>query len=333
MKKVLCLTVALLLLITCCACGDKKKSVTSDVSAEHVDANTITIVNDAFKSTASAISGALSLGFTSDNKKTVTVDDVSTGKRVSETVAYKKGEARLVSYGIIERSDSSEIAKTYYTDGSAYYAATADKTYALPKDAKTEEFIMSFVSRPGIVDASTYSAVNTNIVNAADGGYGFVITYDPAESDFDAKSYFGSLYDSTEGLALNVKSLKISGIIGSDGRLKNERITYTYTYDFDQEVVDTTIDPDNVTTTSEPTVVKKTATVELSSEIAVDFTVNDVLAPEKVVIPQPDADGKVEKLKEISLTEYDKLYEPETKTDSKTSKDTKTDTTSKSSKK
>lgn len=332
MKKVLCLVFALLLLFSFSACGDKKGNTTSDVMAEHVDENTISIVNDAFKTTAAAMTSVSSLGFASDNRKNVTVDEISTGKRISESVSYKKGEMRYVAYSVTERSDGSEINKNYYTDGSSYYAATTEKTYALPKDAKTEEFIMGFMSRPGIVDASTYNAINTNIVNAADGGYGFVITYDPASSDFDAKSYFGTLYDTKEGLELSVKGLKISGIIGDDGRLKNERITYTYTYEFEEEVVDTTIDPDN-TGSNGPTLVKKTATVELSSEITVDFGVTEVEVPEKVVIPQPDTEGKVEKLKEISLAEYDKLYEPETKTDSKTTKDTKTDTKSKTSKK
>lgn len=318
MKKILCLALALMMLLSFAACKDEGKETGGNAGEEMVvDEKTVSIVNNAFTETENAIKSATALGIERNIILNITAEGKTTSSRSGFGCTFIKDGASLKIAGETAiTGDAVDVKAVYYSDGTTAYASTADTTYLITANDDLKAYLEGLTvidEKSDVFNSSSVEPINTRIVNTSVKGYGFILDYPTDKLPEDFQNFFG---DSLARFGDTVKpqGLKISGIIDEKGRLTNETVTYTFTYDYEVEVV-SDADPDNPSTDTEPKKETRTATVELSAQLVFEYGVTEIELPDEIELPQSDGgeDGDDKPaLKELSITDFNKLVAEET---------------------
>lgn len=326
MKKIFAFVLVLALVFSFAACGDEDRSSTTS-SGPSVDANTIEIVNNAFKATKTAVDGAKALGYDMNFVYSVTVDDVATSVRAGSKIDYIDSDSgrKFAAESVIKSGDQA-IEAFIYDDNENVYVYGAGETYLLVgKDV--EAYIAEQFEAIRVIDTSDLKALDTLIVDAANNAHGFVIDYDPADAGFDIGKYldgFESVLDADSLKELNFKvtAVSISGIVDSTGKLTSESFKIAYEFSQQVEVPKTDVDPDNSDVSETTETVTKVIKNELSFDLKFDFDLTEVKAPEDITVIGEETEGEGEgdgeepkKPAEISVTDFNKLLSGKTSTE------------------
>ena len=298
MNKIICIVLTLILLFSFAGCKEAKKTGTGIMNEiGGLDINAVDTVNNAYVTTKKALGSATALGFNTEVTLTVTAEGKTVKSVGGSELRFLKGDILKAYNKTLVKNDAVDSTSYFYTDGTIVYGATAGKTYNITTGYETNKYFNDLLKGVVVYDSSFVTPVNTKIVNASGGGYGFVAIYpvDKMAGDFDSiigkhLSNFGNIV---------AKGLKVSGIINSDGRLKTQTVTYDFTYEYTVEAND--VDPDNSEAT--PTVVTKTADASLSVLFEYDYGVTDVNKGANIVIPSSEE----EPLKNMTLADFQLL--------------------------
>ncbi len=317
MKKILALLLVVALVFSFAACGDEDRTSNAS-SGPSVDANTIEIVNNAFKATKDAVDSAKALGYEMNFIYSVTVDDVTTSVRSGSTIDYIDTDAgRKFAVESIVKSGDQSVEALMYDDTENVYVYGAGETYLLVgKDV--DEYITEQFKSIRVIDASDLKAVDTLIVDAANNAHGFVIDYDPEDASFDINKYlsgFESILgaDDLKDIEFKVTAVSISGIVDSTGKLSSESFKIAYEFSQQVEVPKTDVDPDNSDVSETTEVVTKVVKNELSFDLKFDFDLTEVEAPEDITVigekteDEGEEGDEPEEPAEISVTDFNKL--------------------------
>ncbi len=305
MKKILCLLLSVIFVLSFAACGKKADNSGNTDSSKVADTTSVTLINSAYAKTAEAISKATALGYNADIKRAVTIGEKTESMRLNGIYNFMiKDDKRLVDMRS-ELTAQNEISSAYfYSDGSRVFAHKMGNSYVLSDNDSTKSFMKKNESTPEVYDATKLKVIDTIIVNTSDGGKGFVFEYDATDKGFDASKVFDDFYFEKEsGVTVKPSLLRISGIMDSEGRLSSQSILYVYTYDYEEEVEDDKVDPDNsgAQTTQKVT---KTAKVELLVECTFNYALTEVKADAAMKIPEENA---AEILKEMTIEDFNLL--------------------------
>ena len=306
MKKILCLLLSFIFVLSFAACGkNEDNSASSDSSSKVADNGSVTLINSAYAKTVEAISKATALGYKADIKRAVTVDNKTESTRLNGTYNFVINEDKRLVDIRSELTAQNEIRASYfYADGDRVFAHKMGNTYVLSDNDSTKSFMKNNESTPEIYDATKLKIIDTVIVNTSDGGKGFVFEYDAADKGFDAAKVFDNFYTEKEsGVTIKPSLLRISGIMDSEGRLSSQTIKYVYTYDYEDEVENEEEDPDNSGTSSTKKVTK-TAKVELVIEATLNYGLTNVKPYGDMNIPEENAAGT---FKEITIEDFNLL--------------------------
>lgn len=305
MKKILCLLLSLIFVLSFAACGKKDKNTGNDDSSKVADTGSVTLINSAYAKTADAIAKATALGYKADVKRAVTVDEKTESMRLNGTYNFLiKDDKRFVDMRSELTAANAVSTAYFYSNGSRVFGHKLKNTYVLSDNESTKSFMKKNESTPEIYDASKLKAVDTVIVNTSDGGKGFVFEYDAKDAGFDAAKVFDDFYlEKTASVTVKPSLLRISGIIDSEGRLSSQTVTYVYTYDYEAEVENETVDPDNsgAQTTQKVT---KTAKVELSVEVTLNYALTEVKPYADMNIPEENPESV---FKEMTIEDFNLL--------------------------
>lgn len=305
MKKILCLLLSLIFVLSFAACGKKDNNSGNDDSSKVADTGSVTLINSAYAKTADAIAKATALGYKADVKRAVTVDEKTESMRLNGTYNFLiKDDKRFVDMRSELTAANAVSTAYFYSNGSRVFAHKLKNTYVLSDNESTKSFMKKNESTPEIYDASKLKAVDTVIVNTSDGGKGFVFEYDAKDAGFDAAKVFDDFYlEKAASVTVKPSLLRISGIIDSEGRLSSQTVTYVYTYDYEAEVENETVDPDNsgAQTTQKVT---KTAKVELSVEVTLNYALTEVKPYADMNIPEENPESV---FKEMTIEDFNLL--------------------------
>ncbi len=322
MKKILALLMVAAMLFSFAACGEEERS--SGVSSgPSVDKNTIEIVNNAFSLTDKAVKEAKALGYSVNMIVSVTVDDVTTSVRASSELEYiDLDEGRRLAAETEMRLGDTGISASYFDDNENVYVQALGETYLLVgKDV--DEYLKTELQEINVIDTSELTASNTVIVDAANGGHGFVIDYDVNDDNLDLNKYLsgmGDIFDTEtlKDIQFTITGISISGIVDASGRLSSQTFKFTYEYTQQVEVPKTDVDPDNSDVSETTEVVGKTVKNEISIACEYDFDVTEVEAPDDITVIGSATDGDGEQPEtpsEISVTDLKKLLSGNTADD------------------
>lgn len=317
MKRVLCLALVFLMVFAFASCKEEGSKTNGDLNEQVVDKKTVELVNNAFAETEKVLKEVTALGF----KRNVILNVTAEGKTVStrsgvECEFVKDGDTLKVASETAMTSDLMDMKAVYYSDGTTTYASTADTTYLITSNNALKEYLNGLIvinEKDDIFNSSSIEPINTKIVNTSEKGYGFILDYSTDKMPEDFENVFG---EHLKQFGQNTKptNLRVSGIIDEKGRLTAETVTYTFTYEYEVEV-ESEEDPDNETADTEPKKEKKTATVEISAQMSFEYGITEVEQPDEIEIPatenednnQDDDDKKTEKLRELSISDFNKL--------------------------
>ena len=304
MKKIVCLLLSFIFVLSFAACGKKEDNSNSGDSSKVADTTSVTLINSACAKTAEAISKATALGYKADVKRAITIDNKTESMRLNGTYNFIiKDDKRLVDMRS-ELTAKNELSAAYfYSDGSRVFANKFKNTYVLSDNESTKSFMKKNESTPEIYDATKLKAIDTVIVNTSDGGKGFVFEYDTADTNFDAAKVFDDFFVEKSGVTIKPSLLRISGIMDSEGRLSSQIVTYVYTYDYEVEVENEDVDPDNSGASSTKKVTK-TAKVELSVEVTLNYGLTEVKPYGDMNIPEENA---ADTFKEMTIEDFNLL--------------------------
>jgi len=108
----------------------------------------------------------------------------------------------------------------WYCDGISYYTWLAGKTYRLPLDETTKSEISS---ADGDLDYENLVAESETLNKAENGGYDYTIVVSLGSLSQDAKNSMLKIFN-LENSDVNIKTMTISGNIGTDGIFASECI-------------------------------------------------------------------------------------------------------------
>ena len=304
MKKIVCLLLSFIFVLSFAACGKKEDNSNSGDSSKVADTTSVTLINSAYAKTAEAISKATALGYKADVKRAITIDNKTESMRLNGTYNFIiKYDKRLVDMRSELTANNELSAAYFYSDGSRVFANKFKNTYVLSDNESTKSFMKKNESTPEIYDATKLKAIDTVIVNTSDGGKGFVFEYDTADTNFDAAKVFDDFFVEKSGVTIKPSLLRISGIMDSEGRLSSQIVTYVYTYDYEVEVENEDVDPDNSGASSTKKVTK-TAKVELSVEVTLNYGLTEVKPYGDMNIPEENA---ADTFKEMTIEDFNLL--------------------------
>lgn len=305
MKKIVCLLLSFIFVLSFAACGKKEDNSNSGDSSKVADTTSVTLINSAYAKTAEAISKATALGYKADVKRAVTVDNKTESMRLNSTYNFIiKDDKRLVDMRSELTAQNAISTSYFYSDGARVFAHKMGSTYVLSDNDSTKEFMKKNESIPEICDAAKLKVVDTVIVNTSDGGKGFVFEYDTADTNFDAAKVFDQFFtEKDSGVTIKPSLLRISGIMDSEGRLSSQTVTYVYTYDYEEDVENEDVDPDNSGASSTKKVTK-TAKVELSIEVTLNYGLTEVKPYGDMNIPEENA---ADTFKEMTIEDFNLL--------------------------
>lgn len=324
MRKVLCLALVLLLVFSFAACKEEGNKTNGDLGEQIVDKKTVELVNNAFAETEKVLKEVTALGL----KRNVVLNVTAEGKTVStrsgvECEFVKDGTTLKVASETAMTSDLMDMKAVYYSDGTTTYASTADTTYLITANDALKEYLNGLIAineKDDIFNSSSIEPINTKIVNTSEKGYGFILDYPTDKMPDDFNNFFGESLKQF-GDTTKPTGLRVSGIIDEKGRLTAETVTYTFTYEYEVEV-ESEEDPDNETADTEPKKEKRTATVEISAQMSFEYGITEIDQPDEIEIPateneddkdddkdddDKDDDKKPQKLKELSISDFNKL--------------------------
>ena len=299
MKKILSIFLTLLLLCSFAGCKKaKNEGAGTEVGVGGLDINIAETVDGAYTSTKRALESATALGFKTEVTLTVTVDDQTVKSVAGTQFQFIKGDALTVYNKTTVKSDAVNSELDIYTDGSAVYGATAGATYNITTGYETNKYFSDLVKSVTVYNASGIVPVNTKLVKASGGGYGFVALYPTDNVPSDFNSIIGAQLKKFENVT--AKQLKVSGLIDAEGRLQTQTVTYDFVYEYKVEAND--IDPDN-SNSSAPLYVTKVAEASLVVVFEYDYDIAKVEKGSKIVLPSAED----EPLKNMSLADFQLL--------------------------
>ncbi len=299
MKRILCALLCVSLLFCLSACKDKKDDANNTVG-DKVNQNTVSLVNIAYDDTEELVESLETLGYEITYRRNLTYGEESDALGISITYDFiGKGEGRKFFYETdVKGNDDAYIMM--YSDGENIYGYKADTTYLLVNDNLTNAYIDEFSDNVTIFNASDFDVIDTVIMDTSLGGHAFILTYDVKSADFDPAEVFGPLYaEAATDYELKPTSLKVSGIINSDGRITEQTVSYEYTYQY-EDMSD--VDPDN----EDASGVMKNATVRLEAAIMLNFDLDNISAPADIDL-LPEDESEQTDIKELSLTDFLKI--------------------------
>lgn len=317
MKKILCLVLVLMMVLPFAACKDKGKETNGGADNFVVDEKTVTLVNNAFAETEKTLKEINALGFKRDIVLNVTAEGKTVSSRMGVDCEFiKDGTALKIASTTISTSDVMDMKAVYYSDGTTTYASTADTTYLITANNDLKKYLSGLATineKEDIFNSSAIQPVNTKIVNTSEKGYGFILDYPTDNMPEDFKNLFGEVLKSF-GDKIKPAGLKVSGIIDEKGRLTAETVTYSFTYDYEVEV-ESEEDPDNEDADTEPKKETRTATVEVSAQFSFEYGIAEIDMPDEIELPSDDKDDeddkdddkKPTKLRELSISDFNKL--------------------------
>ncbi len=315
MKRIISLAVILAFVFLLAACGKDERGNT--VSGPAVDSNTVEIVENAYKTTESALKEAKALEVQSTVVETTTVDGSDLSERVTSELSFINSDSGKL-YAIVTEVKSGDIADEMqlYSDGKDTYGARAGKTYILSKDKDTDAYVDEVLSSVKLAKIDGIKVINTTVVDTSTGGHGFVLEYDCSSADIK-KIFEGYFSGNSAGVELKFTKLTSSGIIDSKGRLTAQTISLEYTYDLtvsapaESTSSDTSskkTDSDNKTSSESTSSVAtetqiKTVTAKLTVDNVFNYELETVKVPDLIEIGK-DADGNDIKHDEISIQDF-----------------------------
>ncbi len=309
MKKVLAFILVAVMLLSFAACGKEEERGTAS-NGNVVEKNTVEIVNSAYAATGKAFSESKAMGYSGNLIKTTTVDESETVFRMSVDLDYADTDSgrQLAAETIAKIGSLSEEAQLYH-NGTDFYGNKAGETYIFTKHKDTDTFCEELLKDIEFFDATDITVINTTIVDTANGGHGFVLEYDVNDEDFDPLKTIGEdmYYEPALGITVTKTGLTVSGIIDADGRLTEQKITFSYTYNQEVEVQKEDVDPDNsgaVTTEK----VTKTYYNTIEYQIEMDYDLVEVKMPDRIKASlTPAEDEEPEQPEEISVSDFGSL--------------------------
>lgn len=312
MKKILCLILILVLSIAFVGCGNDANQTNGNVSGEGADAVTIEIVNNAYAATKKAIKDSTAMGFDCSLKITATLDEQTVANRIGTKVSYLTvGNDKLVASEMVIKSGDENTTVLIYDDTKNVYGVKAGTTYILSDNDDTKKYVNSLTDLVQFFDASKRKVLETVIVNADGGGYGFVLEYAVDEDNSELKNLFGEeIYDALEqlGAKITVTGLRVSGIIDSEGKMISETVTYSYTYPVEVKVDADEVDPNNPEASLENGKTEtKTTKAEIVMQMNYDYDLTEITAPDGVTVIPENAPEDYKKPTLISLADFSKL--------------------------
>ncbi len=303
MKKILCAILVLTLMVCFCACKDEGNDNTN-ATGDSVDQNTVSLVNVAYDNTEDLVENASALGFKINYRRKLTFGNESDALGLSVTYNFTgKGEGSKFFYETESKSGGTDEHTMMYGDGKNIYGYKAETTYLVSNDNLTADYIGKISENITVFNASDFEVIDTVIMNTSSGGHAFMLTYDIKTVEFDPADVFGPLY--AEGFTeyeLKPMSLTVSGIIDTEGRITEERVSYAYSYEYEDM---TGVDPDN----SEAQGVMKNATVKLDAEMYYDYDIESIKVPSEITLlpEEGEQEEETDELRELSLTDFLKI--------------------------
>ncbi len=301
MKKILCSLLIVCLIMSFSACKSKDDNATNTVG-ESVDQNTVSLVNDAYVTTADLLNNADSLGFKANYRKKFSYDNESGATGTSFVYNFVgKGEGSNYFYEIDSKTGGTDEHTMMYSDGKNVYGYKADTTYLITNDNSVVNHINDISKSVIMYNGSDFDVSDTIIMNTSSGGHAFMLTYDIESAEIDIANVFAPVYDeATKDYELKPISLIVSGIVDTKGRIVEETVSYVYSYEYEDM---TTIDPDN----AEAQGTMRTVTVTLEAELYYDYDLELITAPADITLLPEEGKSTEQTIKELSLTDFLKI--------------------------